>query len=89
VRLQHYDAHKAYQAAAPVKIAMSGPLTTDDDKLMMGSFILAQADSRRAIEQFVADDPFNKAGIWKQIDLNQLLNLAKSGQRHLISQNGL
>jgi hypothetical protein len=69
VRLEHYDAHKTYQAAAPFKIVMSGPLTTDDDKLMIGSFILVQADSRHAIEQFVADDPFNKTGIWKQIEI--------------------
>lgn len=46
LRLEHYEARKAYQAAAPIKIVMSGPLTTDDDKLMIGSFILVQADSR-------------------------------------------
>lgn len=29
-RLAHYDAHKAYLAAAPVKTVISGPLLADD-----------------------------------------------------------
>jgi uncharacterized protein YciI len=69
VRLQHYESHKAYQAAAPIKIIMSGPLTTDDDKMMIGSFILVEADHRSAVKQFVANDPFKQAGIWKQIEI--------------------
>jgi uncharacterized protein len=69
VRLQHYEAHKAYLATAPHKTIMSGPLTTDDDKVMIGSFFLVESDDRRRLERFVVNDPFNKAGIWQQVEI--------------------
>jgi uncharacterized protein len=69
VRLEHYEAHKAYLATAPHKTIMSGPLTTDDDKTMIGSFFLVETDERKALEKFVTNDPFNKANIWKQIEI--------------------
>jgi uncharacterized protein len=69
VRLEHYEAHKAYLATAPHKTIMSGPLTTDDDKAMIGSFFLVETDDRGALGRFVANDPFNKAGIWQQIEV--------------------
>jgi uncharacterized protein YciI len=44
---------------------MSGPLVTDDDKTMNGSFFLVESDDRKEIERFVENDPFNQAGIWE------------------------
>ncbi|MBV8100695.1 MAG: YciI family protein [Verrucomicrobia bacterium] len=69
VRLQHYEAHKAYLANASHKTIMSGPLVTDDDKTMIGSFFLVEAEDRQALERFVANDPFNQANIWRQIEI--------------------
>jgi uncharacterized protein YciI len=68
-RLRNYDAHKDYLATAPHKTIMSGPLTTDDDKAMIGSFFLVEADDRAHLAQFVVNDPFNKAEIWGQVEI--------------------
>jgi uncharacterized protein YciI len=69
IRLQYYDAHKEYLATAPHQTIMSGPLTTDDDQGMIGSFFLVEAMDRAPLEQFVANDPFNKAEIWGQVEI--------------------
>jgi uncharacterized protein YciI len=69
VRLKHYDAHKEYLATAPHKTIMSGPLTTDDDKRMIGSFFLVELNDRTLLERFVANDPFNKAEVWGQVEI--------------------
>jgi uncharacterized protein len=65
VRLDNYEAHKSYLARAPYRTVMSGPLVTDDDKIMNGSFFLVESDDRKEIERFVENDPFNQAGIWE------------------------
>jgi uncharacterized protein len=70
-RLDHYEAHKAYLQTLPYQAVMSGPLTTDDDKTMIGSFFLVDADSRKLIEATLANDPFSKAGIWQTVEIRR------------------
>ncbi|MFM0330176.1 MULTISPECIES: YciI family protein [Paraburkholderia] len=72
-RLSHYDAHKAYLATAPVKMVMSGPLLAADEKTMIGSFFLYEADDIGQVVRFNANDPFNEAGIWKSVDIRPFL----------------
>ncbi|MDP9646524.1 YciI family protein (plasmid) [Paraburkholderia strydomiana] len=72
-RLSHYDAHKAYLATAPVKMVMSGPLLAADEKTMIGSFFLYEADDIGQVVRFNTNDPFNEAGIWKSVDIRPFL----------------
>ncbi|EDZ98656.1 YCII-related protein [Burkholderia sp. H160] len=72
-RLEHYDAHKAYLQTSPVKTLISGPLTKEDGTTMIGSFFLYEAEGIADIEAFVKDDPFNKAEIWKSIDIRPFI----------------
>jgi uncharacterized protein len=72
VRLARYDAHKAFLAdPSPygIRIVMSGPLTTDDGKKMIGSLFLVEADDRAAVESFNRADPFYEAGIWERVTI--------------------
>ena len=69
-RLVHYDAHKAHLAAAAVKTLMAGPLLAADGSTMIGSLFVVEADSIDHVIDFNAHDPFNIAGIWRQIDIN-------------------
>lgn len=69
-RLKHYEAHKAYLAAAPVRIVISGPLLADDQETMIGSCFLIESDDREAVVAFNRDDPFRKAGIWRDIKIH-------------------
>ena len=72
-RLAHYDAHKAYLATSPVKTLISGPLVADDDKTMIGSFFLYESESIEAVRNFAKEDPFNKVGIWKTMEVRPFL----------------
>jgi len=72
-RLEHYEAHKAYLKAAPVKMLISGPLVEPDGKTMIGSFFLYETDCIDMLQRFVDEDPFNKAGIWKTVEVRAFL----------------
>jgi uncharacterized protein len=72
-RLEHYDAHKAYLATSPVKTLISGPLVADDNQTMIGSFFLYESDSIEEVRQFARQDPFNKSGIWKTVEIRPFL----------------
>jgi uncharacterized protein len=70
-RLEHYEAHKAYLTAAPVRILVSGPLVSDDGETMIGSLFLIEAETRAAVEAFNAGDPFYKAQVWASINIHR------------------
>ena len=72
-RLAHYDAHKAYLAAATVKTVISGPLLADDNETMIGSCFVLEADSLAAVEDFNRNDPFNKVGLWETVSIRPFL----------------
>jgi uncharacterized protein len=72
-RLANYDAHKAYLAAAPVRILVSGPLLAPDNETMIGSAFLVESDTREAVERFNGEDPFNRAGVWGEIRIHPFL----------------
>ena len=72
-RLAHYEAHKSYLAAAPVRTVISGPLLADDEQTMIGSCFVLEADSLSAVEDFNRNDPFNKVGLWKTVSIRPFL----------------
>lgn len=69
-RLLHYEAHKAYLAAAPVKTLVSGPLVAEDGETMIGSLFIVQANSLDDVVQFNRNDPFNVENVWKDVCIN-------------------
>jgi uncharacterized protein len=69
LRLSHYDAHKAYLAAATVKTVISGPLLADDEATMIGSCFVLEAANLAEVEAFNSNDPFAKAGLWKTVSI--------------------
>ena len=68
-RLSHYEAHKAYLAAATVKTVISGPLLADDETTMIGSCFVIEANTLAEVQAFNANDPFAKAGLWKTVSI--------------------
>jgi uncharacterized protein len=73
LRLEHYEAHKAYLQTAPIKTLISGPLTEPDGQTMIGSFFLYEADKLADVQQFVERDPFNMANIWQSIEIRPFI----------------
>lgn len=74
-RLNHYAAHRAYVEAQDeikrVAVVFSGPLQTDNGEAMVGSMIMLDAPNRDAVMEFVADNPFYKAGIWDNVSVTR------------------
>lgn len=72
-RLDNYEAHKAYLAASPVRIVISGPLLAEDGETMIGSLFLFEANSKEEVAAFNAADPFARAGIWERVEIHPFL----------------
>jgi hypothetical protein len=49
---------------------ISGPLLAADEATMIGSLFVVEADSIEAVRRFNAEDPFARAGLWKQVDIH-------------------
>ncbi|MBX5452519.1 MAG: YciI family protein [Acidobacteriia bacterium] len=69
-RLAHYDAHRAYLAGAKIKTLISGPLLADDEKTMIGSCFLVEAENLAEVEAFNRNDPFYAIGLWQTISIH-------------------
>jgi uncharacterized protein len=75
-RLANYDAHKAFLSDTSrfgVTIVMSGPLTSDDGRVMIGSLFLIEAPGRAEVEAFHQADPFFTTGIWEKTSVTGFL----------------
>jgi uncharacterized protein YciI len=64
LRAANMQAHRDYLGTKPIKILLSGPLTTDDGQGVLGSFFMVDAADRAQVERFQRNDPLYKAGIW-------------------------
>lgn len=59
--------HLAYANEKGVTL-IAGPLLTDgDDPKPRGSMIIIEADSKRAAEEYAANDPYAKAGLFDKV----------------------
>lgn len=74
-RLEHYAAHRAFIEAqgeiGSVSVVVSGPLQTENGEAMTGSMILVNAPTRGAVDQFAAQDPFMREGVWGEVSITR------------------
>jgi uncharacterized protein YciI len=69
IRLDNRDAHLAYIAETGV-VEMAGPFL-DLDGQMCGSMILMNVDSIAAAQAWAANDPYEKAGLFKHVRIKE------------------
>lgn len=50
-------------------LRLGGPLVEGDE--IIGSMMLLEADSRAAVDAYLATEPFNSQGVWEQITVQQ------------------
>ena len=67
--------HKAYLAAVADRIAFAGPLTHDDGRTMIGSLLVIDFESRDAAHDWMADEPFTRAGLYASAEVHAFVNL--------------
>ena len=56
-RAEVMPAHVEYLSTEPVKLVMSGPLTSDDGDAIVGSLYVFEAPDRAAVDAFQANEP--------------------------------
>jgi uncharacterized protein YciI len=69
IRLDNRDAHLTYIAETGV-VEMAGPFL-DLDGQMCGSMIIMNVDSVAAAQTWAANDPYEKAGLFKHVRIQE------------------
>ncbi len=68
-RMATRDAHLAYAKANEyVRIRVGGPFLSDSGT-MNGSMLIVEADGRAAVDAFVKNDPYGKAGLFESVEV--------------------
>ncbi|SLN69393.1 YciI-like protein [Roseovarius gaetbuli] len=66
-RLDNRDAHIAYLKSTGV-VSQAGPLLDDDDG-MIGSLVILEVEDMQAAQDWAANDPYAKAGLFSGVEL--------------------
>lgn len=74
IRDRLIEEHRAYLAASKVRIVASGPLMDDDGLQMIGSVVVVECASRTEVDRLMADEPFNRAGLYESLHINRWFN---------------
>jgi uncharacterized protein YciI len=69
LRAEHRGAHLEYLERHAAKISAAGPLLTEDGNGMIGSLLIFEVPSRKAVEDFAAGDPYAKAGLFQSVTI--------------------
>jgi uncharacterized protein YciI len=68
LRMATRDAHLAYVRENLAMVKLAGPMLDADDG-MAGSLFVIEATDRAAVEAFNAADPYQKAGVFGQVEI--------------------
>lgn len=75
LRHQIRPEHKVYLAKVSDRIAFAGPLVQDDGQTMLGSLLAIDFVSRDAAHDWLASDPFFRAGLYASTTIHAFNNL--------------
>jgi len=75
LRKETRPAHLEYLKATLDHIKYAGPMLADDGESVLGSLLIVEFDDKAGAEDFAANDPYAKAGLfastqihgWKQV----------------------
>ena len=69
IRMATRDAHLAYvKETQRVRFQVGGPFLSENGA-MIGSMLIVEAATRAAVDAFIADDPYGKAGLFACIEM--------------------
>jgi uncharacterized protein len=81
-RQTHFEEHKRYLRAAPLRILLSGPVAAGD-RDTAGALIVAEVESLAELEAFNAADPFVTHGVYGAVQILRW-NLSLSRLREIV-----
>src|SRR5689334_10647911 len=74
MRPQWYAQHKAYVAQAAEQIAFAGPLLDQPGGAPKGSLLVMDFADKSAVADWLAGEPFNRAGVYASIQVEHFAN---------------
>lgn len=75
LRLENRPTHLEYVLSRADEVAVAGPVTSEDGATMIGTFLMLKVDSQAAAQDFVDNDPYNKAGLFADIRIHRITHL--------------
>ena len=66
LRIEVRPEHRAYLAEQAERMAFAGPLTSEDGKTVVGSLLGMDFPNRAAVDAWLKDEPFTKAGVYEK-----------------------
>ena len=81
LRLATRQAHLEWAGDARHKIAMAGPVLSDDGETMRGSTFVIEFDSLDEAKAWAAEDPYAKAGLFERTEIIPFIWLIGDGPK--------
>lgn len=72
VRKEVRPVHRAYlrnPSNHQIKVHLGGPTLTTQGEDMNGTLLVVEANDISAVSEFVADDPYSQAGVFKSVEI--------------------
>ncbi|MEO0449724.1 MAG: YciI family protein [Pseudomonadota bacterium] len=81
LRLATRKAHLEWAGDARHRIAMAGPVLSDDGEKMQGSTFVIEFENLDDAKAWAAEDPYAKAGLFKSTEITPFIWLIGDGPR--------
>jgi len=69
VRMENRPAHLEYLKGHADNAVFVGPMLTDDGEGMIGSLLVMNFDDKSGADEFAANDPYAKAGLFETVTI--------------------
>ncbi len=69
LRAAHRSAHLVYLRSYTARILAAGGFLNDDGSIGKGGMIILDTEDRTEAEDLIANDPFNKAGVFAKVEI--------------------
>jgi hypothetical protein len=79
VRKANRDSHIAMLEEYGERIIAAGPTLEDDGDGMTGSVIILEAPDRTAVDRFLQNDPYAKAGLFERVEVSRWKKVLPAG----------
>jgi uncharacterized protein len=67
LRAETRPAHLDFIRARIQQVPLAGPILAEDEKTPIGSLLIVDLPNRAAVDRFLADDPYGKAGLFQSV----------------------
>lgn len=82
LRLANRQAHLEWAGELSHKIAMAGPVLSEDGETMIGSTFVIEFDEIGEARAWAAEDPYAKAGLFERTEIIPFLWLVGDGPKN-------